>query len=52
MSLAKISDYNNGLPPLEELNQKFYIELANDELKFVTWFKTNFPENYAKMLLV
>ena len=51
MSLAKLPGYNNGLPTLEELNQKFYIELANDELKFVTWFKHNFPENYIKMFL-
>lgn len=51
MELAKHSDYNFGLPSKQELNHKFYREFKNDEVRFIDWFKKNYPENYIKMFL-
>ena len=51
MELANHPDYSSGLPSIQDLNRKFYIELGNDEVKFIKWFKDNHPHNYIKMFL-
>jgi hypothetical protein len=47
--LSEYSNYNEGLPPKRELQKKLYMELKNNEVEFVEWFKKCYPNTYLKI---
>lgn len=49
LHLSDYSEYNEGMPSKRELQQKLYLELKNNELEFINWFKQNYPNSYLKI---